>query len=251
MMKRPYTRSLDPQDYAFLTHAAPLRAFAAAMTAPHCLWHEHKIWENASIMQQLEELEVRKDARIIDVGSGGMFFPPYLATIGGYANVTLTDSLAARQDIATIVRAQEKAYDVYLPFYVVPAENMSIFGAETFDVVMCISTIEHVERHDDVLREMWRIAKPDGLIFITSDYFRSGAEGRAQHAASPYKDGQLTAYSKEFVLALPNVIDVEFVGDTDLEYRGDFVHNYSFVNVCLRKRAASTPASAGDNGKAL
>ena len=49
---RPYTRSLDTQDYQFLTHAASLLAFEAEMLAPHCLWHEHKIWENASIMQQ-------------------------------------------------------------------------------------------------------------------------------------------------------------------------------------------------------
>lgn len=236
---RPYTRSLDPTDYAFLPHAPVLREFEHNMTAPHCLWHEHKIWENASILQQLDELEVPQEAEIVDIGSGGMFFPVYLVAEGGYPHVTLTDSLAARPDIGQLIAAQERAYGISLPFHAVGAESMPMFPSETFDVVMCISTIEHVDanRHDDVLREMHRIAKPGGLLFITSDYFRSGEVGHAQHAASPYRDGQMTAYTKESVLNLPNIIDVEFVGETDLDYRGDFVHNYSFVNICLRKAA--------------
>lgn len=237
MTKRPYTRSLDSQDYAFLPHAEWLRVFEGGMTAPHCLWHEHKLWENASIMQQLEELKVPKDARILDVGSGGMFFPPYLAAVGGYRNLTLTDSMAARNDLDDMIHAQEVAYGVDMPLHVLPAEDMSSIASESFDVVMCISTIEHVdaEHHDDALREICRLTKPGGLIFITSDYFQSGAQGKAQHQASPYVAGQATAYTKELVLGLPNIIDVDFVGDTDLDYRGDFVHNYSFVNICLRK----------------
>ena len=42
-------------------------------------------------------------------------------------------------------------------------------------------------------------------------------------------------YHQELVLGLPRIIGVDFVGDTHLAYRGDFVHNYSFVNICLRK----------------
>jgi hypothetical protein len=54
---------------------------------------------------------------------------------------------------------------------------------------------------------------------------------------------QVTPYSEGYVLGLPERFAVDFVGETDLGYRGDFVHNYSFVNLCLRKRAVSTPAS--------
>jgi hypothetical protein len=43
---------------------------------------------------------------------------------------------------------------------------------------------------------------------------------------------------KDFVLDLPVPIPADFVGETDLDYRGDFVHTYSFVNICLRKRGA-------------
>jgi hypothetical protein len=84
---RPYTRSLHPDDYGFLPHAGALRAFERELCAcgvGHREWHEHRLWEYASMLQQLEELGVPKDATILDVGSGGSFFPPYLATVGGY-----------------------------------------------------------------------------------------------------------------------------------------------------------------------
>ena len=242
-MSRPYTRSLHPSDYAFLPHADRLRQFVDSMGAlgiPHRGWHEHRLWEYASIMQQLEELEVPKDAAILDVGSGGSFFPPYLATVGGYPNVSLTDSMRAG-DISGRVAAQRLHYGLNLPLYRIPAEDMSARPEQgwrgqsnSWDVVMCISTIEHVDadKHDAALREIHRLTQPGGLIFITSDYFHSSE----QHQASPWRDDQCTPYNQWFVDSIPRRIAADFVGETDLEYRGDFVHNYSFVNICLRKR---------------
>lgn len=234
MQLRPYTRSLDPRDYAFLPHAERIRKFQTAMTAPHFISHEHKLWECASIMQQLEELKVPTSASLIDVGSGGMYFPPYLATVGGYLNLSLTDSDAS---IAGKIQAQRAAYGIDLPFYAVGAEDMSVLPSEQWDVVMCISAIEHMGGHDAALREIWRLCKPGGLIFITSDYFRSvnGGVDSVQYEMSPYRACQVTPYHKELVLRLPSMIDASFVGETDLNYRGDFVHSYSFVNICLRK----------------
>jgi len=237
---RPYTRALDPQDYRYLKHAEPIADFQRAMTVAHCISHPHKIWENASIMQQLDELEVPKTAKILDVGSGGMFFPPYLASVCGYRDLELTDSMS-NMDINLYVQSQCRAYGIQMKVHSLFAEDMSALPSEGWDVVMCISVIEHIARanHDAALRELWRLTKPGGLIFLTSDYFRSehGSFQQAQYDASPYKAGQETCYHKEFVLDIPNKIDVEFVGDTDLDYRGDFVHNYSFVNICLRKVA--------------
>lgn len=242
---RPYNRSLHPDDYEFLPHAKPLRAFEHAMTAvgvQHRAWHEHRLWEYASMMQQFEQLDVQGDAQILDVGSGGSFFPPYLATIGGYPNVSLTDSMKYG-DITPDIESQRAHYNIELPLYDLLVEDMSVrpsigwTGASDFwDVVMCISTIEHVDadQHDNALREIWRITKPGGLIFITSDYFRD----HAQFEASPSRHLQFTPYMKEFVLTIPSMIAVDFVGETDFDYCGDFVHSYSFVNVCLRKRVA-------------
>lgn len=240
---RPYTRSLHPDDYGFLPHAGPLRAFERSMVAegvPHREWHEHRLWEYASIMQQLEELNVPKDVKILDVGSGGSFFPPYLMAVASFTNVSLTDSMKYG-DITGDVQGQRARYGISLPLYDLLVEDMSprpeigwSGNSNAWDVVMCISTIEHVDadKHDQALREIWRITKPGGYIFITSDYFRD----LQQFEASPSRHLQFTPYMKDFVLGIPTMIDVEFVGGTDLDYAGDFVHSYSFVNICLRKR---------------
>lgn len=233
---RPYTRSLHPDDYAWLPHAGPLRLFEAEMSrhgVPHREWHVHRLWEYASIMQQLEELHVPTDARLLDVGSGGSFFPPYLATVGGYPDVSLTDSMKYG-DITPDVVAQRTHYGIALTLFDVLCEDMALLPSDEWDVTMCISTIEHVDanRHDDALRELWRVTKPGGLIFITSDYFRD----LQQFEASPSRHLQFTPYMKDFVLDLPNRFAVQFVGDTDLDYKGDFIHGaYSFCNICLRK----------------
>lgn len=233
---RPFTRSLHPDDYGFLPHAGPLRLFEQAMTLTgvgHRAWHEHRLWEYASMMQQLEALHVPMDAQILDVGSGGSFFPPYLATTG-YPNVSLTDSMTYG-DIRPDVQAQRAYYGVPLPLYDMLVESMDLPSA-SFDVTMCISTIEHVaaDQHDAALRELCRITKPGGYLFITSDYFRD----QVQYERSPSRHLQHTAYTEAFVRALPSKIDADFVGDTDLGYAGDFVQTYSFVNICLRKRGA-------------
>lgn len=246
MAVRPYTRSLHPDDYAFLSHAEPLRQFEREMTAagvPHREWHEHRLWEYASMMQQLEELGVSRRARIIDVGSGGSFFPPYLV-VQGYSNVALTDSMKYG-DVTDMVSRQRDYYHARVGDQIT---NMVLFdltledmsprpdigwngASNAWDVVMCISTIEHVDDHDAAMREMVRVVKPGGYVFITSDYFRD----LAHFEQSISRHLQVTPYREDFVLSLPERFGLEFVGETDLRYRGDFVHNYSFVNVCMRK----------------
>ena len=79
---RPYTRSLHSDDYDFLRpYVDPIVHFVADMVVrgvPHREWHPHRLWEYASIVQELTELGVSASAEIIDVGAGSSFFDPYL-----------------------------------------------------------------------------------------------------------------------------------------------------------------------------
>ena len=236
---RPFNRSLHPDDYAMLEDFNfELHEHLADMVArgvPHRDWHPHRFWEYASILQQLHELGVRRDAEMVDIGSGASFFDPLLAQL--HPRLCCTDSMKYG-DITAMVQAQRAAYSVALPLYDLPLEDMRPrpeigWGDATgkFDVTMCISTIEHVDDHDAAMRELVRITKPGGYVFITSDYFRDFE----QWQASPSRHLQVTPYRQEFVEALPHKFGLEFVGDTDFRYRGDFVHSYSFVNICMRK----------------
>lgn len=230
---RPYNRSLHSADYDFLPHAEELRQFEGRMQAngvPRREWHPHRFWEYASIMQQLGDLGVPADAEIVDVGAGASFFDPYLAL--RYPRLCCTDSMKYG-DVTDMVNAQRAYFGIDMPLYDLTLEDMPADWTNHFDVTMCISTIEHVDDHDTAFEELVRITKPGGYIFITSDYFKS-----VEHwEVSISKHLQVTPYREEFVLDIPNRFGVEFVGPTDLAYQGDFVHNYSFVNICLRKPA--------------
>lgn len=231
---RPYNRSLDADDYAFLTYADDIRRFQERMAdagIPHRDWHPHRIWEYASMTQQLKDLDVPVDATIVDIGAGGSFFDPYLAL--KYPNLICTDSMKYG-DVTPWMKSQRNAFGVSLLLYDLPLEDMAPFADGTFDVSLCVSTIEHVDDHETAFHELVRITKPGGYIFITSDYFRD----LAHYDQSVSKHLQVTPYTAAFVTDLPNRFAVDFVGETDFGYRGDFVHNYSFVNLCLRKRAA-------------
>lgn len=238
---RPYTRSLHADDYLFLQDRVdPIAAFQRDMVTrgvPHREWHTHRLWEYASVMQQLEELNVPANAEMIDVGAGASFFDPYLAQKFPLLCCTDTEKYG---DYSWMVQKQRETYGVALPLYNLSLEDMSPRmdigwgdATEKFDVTLCISTVEHVDNHDTAFAELVRITKPGGYIMITSDYFRD-----PEHfEQSVSRHLQVTPYSESYVLSLPQRFDVDFVGETDLGYRGDFVHNYSFCNVCLRRRA--------------
>jgi 2-polyprenyl-3-methyl-5-hydroxy-6-metoxy-1,4-benzoquinol methylase len=235
---RPYNRSLDPADYDFLTAVPELRMFQQAMQAnhvPHREWHPHRFWEYGSVLQQLTELGVPSDVEIIDVGAGFSFFDPYLAL--KYPRLCEVDRFE-HENHSWQVQLQRDHFNVALPLYQLSVEDLSPRpdigwdgGHEKFDVTLCISVIEHVHDHDAGMRELVRITKPGGYVFITSDYFRD-LEHFEQSAS---RSQQVTAYRKEFVEVLPERFGLEFVGNIDFDYRGDFVHNYSFCNLCLRK----------------
>jgi SAM-dependent methyltransferase len=241
---RPYTRSLDSADYAWLQpYVDPIAAFQRGMAAngvPHREWHTHRLWEYASIMQQLADFNVPRHAEMIDVGAGASFFDPYLALKHPLLCCTDTEKYG---DYSWMVQKQRGAYGVALPLYNLNLEDMSPrmeigWGGATdkFDVTMCISTVEHVDDHDKAFAELVRITKPGGYIFITSDYFR-----HPEHfEQSVSRHLQVTPYSECYIESLPRRFPVDFVGGVDLAYRGDFVHNYSFCNVCLRRRIVNT-----------
>lgn len=251
---RPFNRSLHPDDYVMLrAYDDRLHAHLDNMIArgvPHREWHPHRFWEYASVLQQLDLLCVPRDAEMIDLGSGASFFDPMLAQ--QHPRLVCTDNMQYG-DVEPMVAAQRAAYGVMLHCWPLDMQDMSAgatpgWGDATdkFDVTLCISSVEHVADHDKAFAEMVRITKPGGYVMITSDYFRD-----LEHfEQSVSRHLQVTPYRPDYVAALPERFGLEFVGDTDFEYRGDFVHNYSFVNLCMRKRAASTPAPAGDNGKA-
>jgi SAM-dependent methyltransferase len=240
-MGLPFNRALHPDDYEHLTMwVEKVRGFERMMHGkdiPFRKDHEHRTWEYANVLRQLDELGVKRAAegtpvRVIDCGAGGSSLSPMLAYLG--YTVTVADSMAYGDIREAFILPQVGALELSMAVLSEPVEAMRSVPDNEYDVAMCISVIEHLaaDKFHDGLKELHRITKPGGYLFITSDYFAD----EAQIESSPYKQIQHTAFTPELAGRIDRMIDADFVGGHDFRYRGDFVHNYSFVNLCLRKR---------------
>lgn len=128
----------------------------------------------------LTHIHSKPEIKILDVGSGNSAFPFYLAHQG--AQVTCIDLPNPEQKAnrKLLARYPQVRYDY--------GSMLSLPYADcTFDVVLCISTIEHLQFHiaqkkrisyhlflrktQQALAEMSRVLRPGGRMFITSDAY--------------------------------------------------------------------------------
>lgn len=106
-------------------------------------------------------LKPRKNEKILDVGCGDGIWTNELAKKS--FNVTGID--ISRHDLKKAQkRAQVMGLDVN--YNLVDATNMP-FDTQSFDKIFSISTLEHIQKDEAVLKECHRILKPNGSIVIS------------------------------------------------------------------------------------
>lgn len=208
--------------------------------------HLHRDWEYAEVLRKLDALWILRlvhddgrsttDVRVLDTGFGCSYFTQYLKLVG--YDVHASDSEAYGPVREKLIE-QCVALGTQIPLIIAPVEDHGMIPDGHFDVSMCISVIEHIERQqfERAWQELSRVTKPGGYVFITSDYFRdhdhwlhSQALG-CQH--NPFMPERMDA-----IRALAASAGLRPVGTWDpawLAYDGDHVNNYSFVTLCFQK----------------
>jgi 2-polyprenyl-3-methyl-5-hydroxy-6-metoxy-1,4-benzoquinol methylase len=232
-----WNRSLHPNDYegALRPYAWRVMRFEDHMRsrgAPFRKDHEHRTWEYANVLMQLEtSFQHPEEVKVLDTGCGGSSLAPLLA-FHGY-DIHASDSLAYGDCLTPFIIPACTALGIEIPFRSDAVEALS-YEDEFFDVSMCISVIEHVDTSlfKKALSELVRVTKPGGYVYITSDFFRD----EAQANQSPFRSIQHTIFTPTTVTKiLETTPELEFEGGINFAYRGDFVHNYSFVNMVFVK----------------
>jgi SAM-dependent methyltransferase len=109
-------------------------------------------WEYPWVFKNIVQSPGQK---ILDAGSGITFFPDYLRSWGH--DVTCLDSDPKFSDFATVGSIQS------MPF-----------PDHSFDIVVCISVLEHTENYGVALEEFRRVLKPGGKLLLTFDYCLDG-----------------------------------------------------------------------------
>jgi SAM-dependent methyltransferase len=237
----PFNRVLDPADYdhpELRPRVDLLRTFRAQRMGGlfYRNDHLHRDWEYAEVLRKLETFSHPRPGqpwRVLDTGFGCSYFTQLLATLGYDIHASDSEAYGAVREklIEQCLRLGTR-----IPLIIAPVEDHGMIPDGHFDVTLCISVIEHIERAHfaKAWQELARVTTPGGYVFITSDYFRdadhwlhSDAHGCQHNPFYPERMPQILTLAQEAGLAM--------VGTADFAYHGDFVNNYSFLSLTFQK----------------
>lgn len=142
---------------------APIREYSNV-----CFWAIRKLeYGFAAEAIAAAQADAAQPLRVLDVGCGVVPFCNWVSR-AGHA-VTAIDPIAA--DIEFLLRSDlNQFYGSRVSYEAGSAERLR-FSDKTFDVVTCLSVLEHIPPGNDrvALWEVARVLKPDGLLIITLD----------------------------------------------------------------------------------
>src|SRR4051812_17053906 len=113
-------------------------------------------WQRNALSAPLEGLSV------LDIGCGGGLLSEPMARLG--AEVTGID--AAERNVA-VARLHAAGQELAIDYRATTAESLAESGSQ-FDIVLALEIVEHVADVDLFLRSCGRLAKPDGLVFLST-----------------------------------------------------------------------------------
>jgi len=124
-----------------------------------------------------------KSQLILDVGSGDSPFPLFLAQCG-LKVITLDLDVSQQYRMAKVAGMEHLLQTDGLAGIVGDAQHMS-FDADSFDIVSCISVLEHIPGNGDsvAMQEVGRVLRPGGVALITVPFAQAYRE-----AVPPYVD---------------------------------------------------------------
>ncbi|MBE9011788.1 class I SAM-dependent methyltransferase [Pseudanabaenaceae cyanobacterium LEGE 13415] len=118
-----------------------------------------KNWDQWLLAQLLQNYSVDRHSKILDLGCGDYCTLEFLAALG-YTNLHGID--------LTIKAVESSAYQLYERDI-----TATSFSDSSIDVAVSISVIEHGVNLNDFFQEAYRILKPGGLLFVTTDYWQN------------------------------------------------------------------------------
>jgi SAM-dependent methyltransferase len=143
-----------------------------------------RVWEYGTLLGALAGVPARDSLRGLDVGSGNSTFPLYMVETGNVGSMVCLDLPEAHEHQSAEHERRERAGGVER----VEGSMLDLpFEDWSFDLVTCISAIEHLDadRHVDSkppydeylartrqgLAEMMRVLAPGGYIYLTTDAY--------------------------------------------------------------------------------
>lgn len=141
-------------------------------------------WEYPYVLSRVEAaLPASGAARVLDAGSGVTFFPYYLKALHPAADIYCVDS---DEKLAVIYR-QINASGEPVEFTCADLRKLD-YPAEWFDVIYCISVLEHTADYPAIIDGFLRLLRPGGRLVITFDVSLDGTRDIAVEKAEALLD---------------------------------------------------------------
>jgi len=119
----------------------------------------HYIASNSELKKPNDKFE------ILDAGSGFTFFPYYVGFKHANSNMHACDR--DRSLVRLLGKANMKSQR-YVDFKIYDLTNLG-YNDNFFDIVYCLSVLEHISKHEKILEQFKRVLKPNGLLILTLD----------------------------------------------------------------------------------
>jgi len=124
----------------------------------HHWWFATRTW---SLLNLLDAYVPRRDGNVLDIGCGAGNMIHHLARYGRVQGVEV--------DARPVAMARARGYDVRQG----DATRGIPFDDASFDLVTALDVIEHVDDDAAILREAYRVARPHGILAISTPAFQS------------------------------------------------------------------------------
>jgi len=125
-------------------------------------WDSYSSEKDASKLERMvKRLGLKPGMTVLDIGTGtGVFLPYLLKAIGKNGKVIALD-IAERM----LIQAQQKGLIGIITFLCADVMDIPL-QAETCDAVVCYSSFPHFQNKSKALREIRRVLKRGGCVFI-------------------------------------------------------------------------------------
>lgn len=120
-----------------------------------------RIWHTSKIKSFKQLVQYQKFTKILDVGCAGGFMTNKVFEVFPKAQISGIDPYPA-----AITYAQKRFPLIH--FQIADAHKLP-FNQDSFDLVICYETIEHVINPLQILQEMRRVIKKDGTVIVAMD----------------------------------------------------------------------------------
>ena len=128
-------------------------------------------WEYPYVYDKItREIQDHTNVRILDAGSGITFFPYFLRNKWKNADIFCCDY---NDTLSKLFKRINEKHAANVNFSA--ADLMKLpYNDEFFDIVYCISVLEHTTNYEIIIDEFRRVMKPGGLLVLTFDISLDG-----------------------------------------------------------------------------